>query len=209
MSWLWSSNPPASHRHEVVAVLRPIMEGFGIEISAVWPLDRPKILVEFDRIEEGQVLERSEHLSLQDGSEIDPLLASVLEFKRQRVRAHDVEVRNAMDSVTHDVGPHLMQRFNLDRCPTGLQESPVLQQFRVMDFRPGLHKSLLCPGEFAADALDGIKGEHGPGLLVHRVKVWPMVRCADFHEHPNDDSEEPRQLWHAATLHRLPLVWSG
>jgi hypothetical protein len=75
------------------------MERFGIEIGTVWPLDRPKIKVEFDCIEEGQVLEGSEDLSFQDGSEIEPLLASVLESKRQRVRAHDVEVRNAMDGV--------------------------------------------------------------------------------------------------------------
>jgi len=59
-----------------------------------------------------------------------------------------------------------------------------------MDFGPGLDKSLLSPRKVAADALDGIKSEHRFEILIHGMKMRPMVWCANFHEHSNDDSEE-------------------
>lgn len=59
-----------------------------------------------------------------------------------------------------------------------------------MDFGPGLDEALLCARQIPANALDRIEREHALGILIRRVKVRPVVRGADFHEHSNDDSEE-------------------
>jgi hypothetical protein len=77
---------------------------------------------------------------------------------------------------------------------------------KLVDTARSLDKSLLGSWERAADALDGIQCEYRLGILVRSMEVWPMVRRADFHEHPDDDSEEPRQLWHVVTLHRPHLA---
>src|SRR6266542_3821002 len=65
-----------------------------------------------------------------------------------------------------------------------------------MDFGPGLNESLLGPRQIATNAFDWIESEHGLGILICSMKVWPVVRSADFNEHPNDDSEESRNLRH-------------
>jgi hypothetical protein len=65
-----------------------------------------------------------------------------------------------------------------------------------MDFGAGLDESLLGARQIAANALDRIESEHGLGILIRSMKVWPVVRGADFDEHPNDDSEESRNLKH-------------
>ena len=69
-----------------------------------------------------------------------------------------------------------------------------------MDFGPGLDESLLGAWQIAANALDRIEREHALGILIRRMKVRPVVRGADFHEHANDDSEEPRELRHQTNL---------
>ena len=72
----------------------------------------------------------------------------------------------------------------------------------MVDFRPSLDEALLRPRKAAANALDRIQSERGQGVLIERVKMRPMVRRTDLHEHSNDDSEEPRQFRHGDTLHR-------
>ena len=84
------------------AVLLPIVERLGIEVSAVWPLYRPECLVKLNGVEERQVLEWPEHLSFEDRPEIDLLQTTVVELECQRVRTDDVEVLYAMDGVTHE-----------------------------------------------------------------------------------------------------------
>src|SRR5437016_976092 len=91
--------------------------------------------------------------------------------------------------------PASMQRFNLERRPAGLQEFPVPQQLFAMDFSPRFDEPLLRSRESAADALDRIKSEDRLEVLIRGVKMRPMVWCADFHEHSNNDSEESRNLW--------------
>ena len=65
-----------------------------------------------------------------------------------------------------------------------------------MDFGPGLDEALLCARQIAANALNGIEREDAFGILIRRMKVGPVVRGADFHEHSNNDSEESRDLRH-------------
>jgi len=90
-----------------------------------------------------------------------------------------------------------------------LQEAPRLQQFLAMDFGPRFDKTLLGLRQPAPDALDGIKGKHGLGFLIHRMKVRPVMGRTYFHEHSNDDSEEARELWHVvnSTSSKLDPDW--
>ena len=89
MSWLGALGPSASHCDKVVSVLLPIVEGFGIEVSAVWPLYCSECPIELNGVEERQVLEGPDHLPFQDRPEIDSLPAAV------------VEKLYAMDGVRH------------------------------------------------------------------------------------------------------------
>jgi hypothetical protein len=90
----------------------------------------------------------------------------------------------------------LPQWFNLEGWLTGLQEVPVAEQFVMMDFSPRFDKTLLRSRKIAANAFNGIESEHGLELLIRRMEVRSVVRCADLREHPNNDPEESRNLWH-------------
>ena len=83
-----------------------------------------------------------------------------------------------------------------------MQEFPVGQEFRLMNFRPRLDEALLRPREPATNALDRIESERGQNVLIQGVEVRSMVRGTDLHEHPNDHSEKARQFRHGDTLHR-------
>jgi len=71
-----------------------------------------------------------------------------------------------------------------------------------MDLCPRFDETLLRPWQITADALNGIEGEHRIEFLVDGVEVRPVMRCADFWKHPDDDSKEPRNFRHERTLHR-------
>jgi hypothetical protein len=76
------------------------MQGLWIEVRAVGPLDCPEGRVQLHSVEELQVLQRTEHFPCQDRSEIDSLAGAVIEPQGQRIGAHDVDLLDAMDSVT-------------------------------------------------------------------------------------------------------------
>ena len=65
-----------------------------------------------------------------------------------------------------------------------------------MNFRPCFDESLLRSRKTAADELDRIDGEHSRRVLIVSVKVRAVVRCADLHEHSNDDSKKSGNLRH-------------
>ena len=81
------------------------MKRLRIEVSTVRPLYRPERLVEFDCVEQRQVLKWPEHVAFEDGAKIDPLSATVLEREHQCVWANDLEVLYSMDGVFHGVVP--------------------------------------------------------------------------------------------------------
>jgi hypothetical protein len=72
-----------------------------------------------------------------------------------------------------------------------MQESPVVQEFILMNLRPGFDEALLCSRKTASDTLNRIESEHGLEFLIDRVEVRPMMWRADFGKHPDDDSKEP------------------
>ena len=114
-----------------------------------------------------QILQRPEETAVEDWLEIDPLLGAVSECHRERIRPDDAEPRHPMDGMGH----RLLEWFDLDGRLTGLQEVPVLLQFRSMDFRPCLNESLLRLWQAAAKALDGVDSENGGVFLVVRGSV--------------------------------------
>jgi hypothetical protein len=96
----------------------------------------------------------------------------------------------------------LPEWFDLDGRLAGLQELPVVLQFRPMDLRPCLDETLLGLWQAAAKALKGVDRKNCSVVLVVRMKVRSVVLPTCFDEHPNDDPEEPRKFRHAWTLHR-------
>ena len=159
MGGLWARGPSPSHCDKLVPVLLPIVEGLGVEVSAVWPLDRPERLIKLHGVEQRHILERSKHFALQNGPKIDALAGAVVELKRQRVRPNDVEPLDAMEGMTHGVILGSAQWLDRERRLAGLQEGPILQQFLPMDLGPRLNQPLLRPRKVATEALDGIKSE--------------------------------------------------
>jgi hypothetical protein len=71
-----------------------------------------------------------------------------------------------------------------------------------MNFRPCFDEALLRPRKPTTNALDRIESERGQGVLIQGVEVRPMMRSTELHEHPNHNSEKPRQFRHGSTLHR-------
>ena len=106
---------------------------------------------------------------VQDGLEVDALLGAVAEHDRERIRADDAEPGHPMDGMGHD----LPEWFDLDGRLTGLQELPVVLQFRPVDLRPRLDQPLLRLRQAPAQALDGVDREHG-GLIL--VDAWKCGR---------------------------------
>ena len=61
----------------------------------------------------------------------------------------------------------------------------------MMDLRPCFDEALLRSWKTATDTLNRIEGEHRLEFLVRRVEVRPMMWCANFWKHADDDSKEP------------------
>jgi hypothetical protein len=96
----------------------------------------------------------------------------------------------------------LPEWFDLDGRLARLQGIPVVLQFRSVNFRPGFYESALGDGQATAQTLNGVHCKDCCFVLIVRMKMRAVVLSASFDEHPDDDSEEPRKLWHARTLHR-------
>ena len=67
------------------------MEGFRIKVRAIRPDQSVHFRVNFDLIEELQIVERSKHLAAEDRAEIYEFLAIVIEADAQCVGRFDSE----------------------------------------------------------------------------------------------------------------------
>src|SRR5207253_2620080 len=70
----------------------------------------------------------------------------------------------------------------------------------AVDLSPCLDEPLLRLRQAAAEALQRIEREDRCLVLVVRVEMCAMMLTAGFHEHPNDNPEEARELRHVRTL---------
>jgi hypothetical protein len=94
----------------------------------------------------------------------------------------------------------LPEWFDLDGRPAGLQELPIGAKFFAVNLGPSFDEPLLSLRQPASEAFNRVDGKHRGLLLLVRVEMRPMVRLAEFDEHPNHDAEEPRQFRHATTV---------
>ena len=62
----------------------------------------------------------------------------------------------------------------------------------MMDFGSGLDQALLRTRERAANGFNRIQGKRRDCILVRGMEMRSVVRCTDFREHANDDSEKSR-----------------
>ena len=167
--------PTLGHRDELIAVLGPVVKRLGVEVCAIRPLNRSKRRVQFDRVEHLQILQGSEYLALENRPEVYLLLSAIIELQRQRVGRHDFETPDSVNRMIHVLGLHLPQWLNLERRTAGMQESPVVQEFVMMDLCPCFDEALLRARKIAADTLNRIEGEHGLEFLVRCVEVRPVM----------------------------------
>ena len=82
----------------------------------------------------------------------------------------------------------LPEWFDLDGRLAGLQEIPVVLQFRAVNFGPRLNEPELRLGKAAAQALDCVHCEYGRLILVVSVEVRSAMLPARFNEHSNNGS---------------------
>jgi hypothetical protein len=97
-----------------------------------------------------------------------------------------------------------VNRVDLDRRLTRLQERPVVLKFGPMD-----DEAFLRFRQPAAEAFYCVDGENGRVLLVVRVEMRPMVGLAGFDVHPDYDSVEPREFRHRPALASSSLRAAG
>lgn len=81
-----------------------------------------------------------------------------------------------------------------------METAPVLEKLVLVKLGPRFHESLLSSRQGACEGFDRIKSEDSHIVLIIRVEVRKVVRPSCFCEHPDNDPEEPRNLWHHKIL---------
>src|SRR5881296_4606457 len=66
-----------------------------------------------------------------------------------------------------------------------------------MDLGPRLDQPLLGAWKLATNAFNWVHRKRHQGVRVESVKMWPVMRCTHLRKHTDDDSEEPRNVWHS------------
>ncbi len=65
-----------------------------------------------------------------------------------------------------------------------------------MQLGPRFHEALLAPRKRSSDQFYWVEAEEGHIILVMRMEMWPVVRHADFHIHPNNNAKETTKFRH-------------
>src|SRR5262249_57671489 len=82
-------------------VLRPVVQGGGIEVGAVGPDERVRFAVEGDCVELLEIAQGAVELAFEYGSKIDRADEAVFKFDPESVWARDLDRPNAIDGVLH------------------------------------------------------------------------------------------------------------
>ena len=69
-----------------------------------------------------------------------------------------------------------------------------------MQLCPGQNEALLTPWKGTSQTLDLADILDSNMVLIVRVKVRHMMLSSGLDEHANDNSEEPRNLWHHLSI---------
>jgi hypothetical protein len=94
----------------------------------------------------------------------------------------------------------LPEGFDLDGRLAGLQELPIVLQFRSMNLRPGLDEPLLGLRQAPAKTIERINREDRCLILIVRVEMCAVILSAGFHKHPDHNPEEAREFRHTRAL---------
>jgi hypothetical protein len=100
----------------------------------------------------------------------------------------------------------LPKGLNLARRSAALEPFPSGQELGLMNLRPCFDEPPLPLPQAASDELNGIDGEDPDFVLVVCVEVRSVVWCRRLSKHPDDDPEEPRDLWHPGWLLVSPFT---
>ena len=71
-----------------------------------------------------------------------------------------------------------------------------------MQFRPCFDQPALPSWQVSGKQLDGVDPVNSYLVLIVRVEMWRVMRLPNLHEHTNDNSEKPADLWHIAFYRR-------
>ena len=77
-----------------------------------------------------------------------------------------------------------------------LQRLPVRQQLFLMKLRPRQNEALPTSRKGTSQKLDPVDISDAHVVLIVRGEVRHMMLSSGLNEHTNDNSEEPRNLWH-------------
>jgi hypothetical protein len=176
-------------------VLRPVVQGGGIEIGAVRPHEGVHFAVERDGVELVKIAQRLVELPFQHRPEVYRADQAVVEFDPESIGPFDLERLHFVDGMSH-LCHSLSKRLDLSGRSTCLESIPSGQELGLMDFAPRFHEPALLLMKTAANELDGIDREDADVILIVRMEMRSMVGCRWFGEHTDDDPEESSDLWH-------------
>jgi len=77
-----------------------------------------------------------------------------------------------------------------------MEQFPVGEQLRLVQFSPGFYQSPLPLWKPARDQFDRIDAENSHVVLIPGVKMSDMMRRARFGEHADNDPEKPAEFRH-------------
>src|SRR5204862_6589249 len=98
-----TNTSPASHALVQCCLVNwPVMHHRWIKVSPVRPHQRLYLWINFHRVKNRGLPQWTEDLANEHRLEIDRPQKPIIEFNRQRVRSHDLEVRDTVDGVFHD-----------------------------------------------------------------------------------------------------------
>src|SRR5260221_1030113 len=195
-NWLSRGGPTSRHRDEFIAAFWPIVQRLRIKVRAVGPLYGSECRIQLDGVEHFEILQGRKHLALQHRPKVDSLLAPVFEPQYKRIRPDDFKVFHAMNGVTHVVVP---PHRNGSIFSVGRPDCKSFQSCRSSSRWISAQASTSrcwVRGRSPPIHSTGSSANTPLGILIRRMKVRPVMRGADFHEHSNDDSEESRDLRH-------------
>ena len=99
----WNALPLLGVRREGLEMIRPIMQRGRVEVGATRPDQRLSFEIDPNLIEQRQAAQRPEQLSGQNRLKIDGLFRAIVESDAQRVWGDNLERRDPVDRMDHDL----------------------------------------------------------------------------------------------------------
>jgi hypothetical protein len=104
----------------------------------------------------------------------------------------------------------LPQGFNRPWCLAALKQSPVRNQFLLVQFSPSLNQTKLPSWERAGEQFDRVKAENRRSLFTVGMEMRCVVLRTSLHVHPDYYTEKTADFGHGNFLfdQERPCVFS-